>query len=147
MPHSSQVPEPWKSFLGELNLEATAETRLDCMGGFVATLLYGLPRATSDLDVLLIAPREQREPLLELGIRGGALHKKYQVFLEYVGVATVPEDYEERLTEMFRRSLERNIQRDRDDVKHLAQFVPLDLKILKERYEKETSLAARQSRT
>ena len=106
MPHSSQVPEPWKSFLGELNLEATAETRLDCMGGFVATLLYGLPRATSDLDVLLIAPREQREPLLELGIRGGALHKKYQVFLEYVGVATVPEDYEERLTEMFRRSLQ-----------------------------------------
>ncbi len=71
------------------------------MGGFAATLLYGLPRATSDLDVLLIAPREQREPLLELGIRGGALHRKYKVFLDYVGVATVPEDYEERLTEMF----------------------------------------------
>jgi len=33
--------------------------------------------------------------------------------------------------------LERNIQRDRDDVKHLAQSVPLDLKILKERYDKE----------
>jgi len=101
MPHSSQVPEPWKSFLGELDREATAETRLDCMGGFVATLLYGLPRATSDLDVLLIAPGEQRAALLELGIRGGALHKKYKVFLDYVGVARVPEDYEERLTEMF----------------------------------------------
>ena len=75
MPHSSQVPEPWKSFLGELDREATAETRLDCMGGFVA-LLYGLPRATSDLDVLLIAPRAQRAPLLELGVRGGALHRK-----------------------------------------------------------------------
>ncbi len=85
MPHSSQVPEPWKSFLGELDPEASAETRLDCLGGFVATLLYGLPRATADLDVLLIAPREQREPLLELGIRGGALHKKYKVFLDYVG--------------------------------------------------------------
>ncbi len=125
------------------------------MGGFAATLLYGLPRATSDLDVLLIAPREQREPLLELGIRGGTLHKKYKVFLDYVGVATVPENYEERLTEMFPEAykhlricaldpydlalskLERNIQRDRDDVKHLAQVVPLDLKILKERYEKE----------
>ncbi len=125
------------------------------MGGFVATLLYGLPRATSDLVVLLIAPREQREPPLELGIRGGALHKKDKVFLDYVRVATVPEDYEERLSEMFPEAykhlricvldpydlalskLERNIQRDRDDVKHLAQFVPLDLKILKERYEKE----------
>ncbi len=155
MPHSSQVPEPWKSFLGELDREATAETRLDCMGGFVATLLYGLPRATSDLDVLLIAPGEQCTPLLELGVRGGALHRKHKVYLDYVGVAKVPEDYEERLTEMFPgeykrlricaldpydlalSKLERNIQRDRDDVKHLAQFVPLDLKILKERYEKE----------
>jgi hypothetical protein len=36
--------------------------------------------------------------------------------------------------------LERNIQRDRDDAKHLAQFVPLDLKILAERYQKELRL-------
>ena len=70
MPRSSQAPEPWHSFLGELDQEATEETRLDCMGGFVVTLLYGLSRATSDLDVLLIAPREQRTPLLELGVRG-----------------------------------------------------------------------------
>ena len=33
--------------------------------------------------------------------------------------------------------LERNIQRDRDDVKHLARTVPLDLEVLKERYQKE----------
>ena len=33
--------------------------------------------------------------------------------------------------------LERNIQRDRDDVKHLARSVPLDLNVLKERYAKE----------
>jgi len=33
--------------------------------------------------------------------------------------------------------LERNIQRDRDDVRHLASFVPLDLEILKERYGRE----------
>jgi len=155
MPHSSQVPEPWHSFLGELDREATQETRLDCMGGFVATLLYGLPRATSDLDVLVIAPPEQRAPLLELGVRGGALHRKYKVYLDYVAVARVPEDYEDRLTEMFPGAykhlricaldpydlalskLERNIQRDRDDVKHLAHSIPLDMKILKERYEKE----------
>ena len=155
MPHSSQAPEPWRSFLGELDREATEETRLDCMGGFVVTLLYGLPRATSDLDVLLIAPREQRAPLLELGVRGGALHRKHKIYLDYVAVATVPDDYEDRLTEMFPGAykhlricaldpydlalskLERNIQRDRDDVKHLAHSIPLDLKILKQRYEKE----------
>jgi len=32
--------------------------------------------------------------------------------------------------------LERNSQRDRDDVKHLAHSIPLGLKILKERYER-----------
>jgi len=155
MPHSSKAPEPWHSFLLELDREATGETRLDCMGGFVVTLLYGLPRATADLDVLLIAPGEQRAPLLELGVRGGALHRKYKIYLDFVSVARVPEDYEDRLIEMFPGAyrhlqicaldpydlalskLERNIQRDRDDVKYLAQFVPLDLKILAERYEKE----------
>jgi hypothetical protein len=33
--------------------------------------------------------------------------------------------------------IERNTQRDRDDVKHLARSLPLDLKVLKDRYEKE----------
>jgi len=42
--------------LGELDQEATEQTRLDCMGGIVVTILYGLARATSDLDVLPIAP-------------------------------------------------------------------------------------------
>lgn len=45
MPHSSQAPEPWHSFLAELDREVTGETRLDCMGGFVVTLLYELPPA------------------------------------------------------------------------------------------------------
>ena len=33
--------------------------------------------------------------------------------------------------------IERNTQRDRDDVKHLARALPLDLNVLKDRYEKE----------
>jgi len=155
MADPKQVPEPWRSFLEELDERATEETRMDCMGGFVVTVLYGFSRETSDLDVLVIAPGEQRTPLLELGVQGGNLHKKYKVFLDYVGVARVPENYEERLIEMFAgefkrlricaldpydlalSKLERNIQRDRDDVKHLARSIPLELEILKERYEKE----------
>jgi len=66
-----------------------------------------------------------------------------------------PEDYEERLVDMYPKAfaqlrllaldpydlalskLERNIQKDRDDVKHLALTVPLDLNVLKARYQKE----------
>lgn len=155
MPQAKPIPEPWRLFLAELDLKATAETRLDCMGGFVVRMQYGFSRETSDLDVLVIAPREQQALLLEVGARGGPLHKKFMVYLDYVGVAKLPEDYEERLVEMFPgvhkhlrlcaldpydlalSKLERNIQRDRDDVKHLAHAVPFDLNVLKERYEKE----------
>ena len=67
----------------------------------------------------------------------------------------MPENYEHRLARIFPKTfkhlrlcaldpcdwalskLERNIQRDRDDVKHLAKTVPLDLQVLKERHEKE----------
>src|SRR5215467_3941643 len=145
MPASEKIPEPWNSFLRDLDERATEETRLDCIGGFVVTQLYGFSRETVDLDVLVIAPKEQLNPLLEFGREGGALHKKHKVYLDYVGVAKVPEDYEDRLTEMFAGAykrlrlcaldpydltlskLERNIQRDRDDVRHLARSVPLDL--------------------
>jgi hypothetical protein len=67
----------------------------------------------------------------------------------------VPENYEDRLTEIHPKvfkhlrllaldpydlalsKLERNIQRDRDDVMHLARTVPFDLEVLKERYQQE----------
>ena len=155
MARRDEIPEPWRSFLGELDREAAEETRLDCMGGFVVTQLYGFARETADLDVLQIAPGEQRKRLFELGKQGGVLHKKYKVYLDHVGVAKVPEDYEDRLTEMYAgvyqrlricaldpydlalSKLERNIQRDRDDVKHLAQAIPLEIETLKKRYEKE----------
>jgi len=40
MPRSSQAPEPWHSFQGELDQEATEETRLDCMGGQVPQPIF-----------------------------------------------------------------------------------------------------------
>jgi hypothetical protein len=38
---------------------------------------------------------------------------------------------------LFASKLERNIQLDRDDVKHLARTVPLDPELLKQRYQRE----------
>jgi hypothetical protein len=125
------------------------------MGGFVVTMVYGFSRPTGDLDVLEITPAEVGRSILVLAMRGSALHKKYKIHLDQVGVAHVPEDYEDRLTEIFPGTfqhlrllaldpydlalskLERNIQRDRDDVLHLARTLPLDLKVLKDRYQKE----------
>ncbi len=41
MLRAEKVPEPWHSFLAELDDRAAGETRLDCMGGFVVTQFYG----------------------------------------------------------------------------------------------------------
>ena len=105
--------------------------------------------------MFFVAPQEQREVLLRVAGPGSPLHEKHGLYLDYVTVATVPENYEDRLVEMFPdvlhnlrlraldpydlalAKLERNIQRDRDDVKHLARAVPFDLRLLRERYEQE----------
>ena len=77
------------------------------------------------------------------------------VYVHHVGIVTVPESYEDRLIPIFpdayRRvrltgleahdlalsKLERNSGRDREDVKFLARTVPLDLRILEDRYRSE----------
>ncbi|MGO9127460.1 MAG: DUF6036 family nucleotidyltransferase [Terriglobales bacterium] len=153
---SEEIPEPWNSFLKELDGTLSAELRLHCMGGFVVSILYGFSRTTSDLDVLVIVTKDERySALFKLGGRDSTLYKKYGVYLDCVTVSKVPDSYDERLTEMFPgklkhlrlfafdpydlalSKLERNEQRDRDDVKYLAQVVPLDLAVLRERYHKE----------
>lgn len=71
MPSKQSIPDPWLSFLRELDAVVHVETRLDCMGGFVVTLVYGFSRPTADLDVLEIAPREAAKPMLDVGMKGG----------------------------------------------------------------------------
>ena len=51
----------------------------------------------ADLDVLQIAPSEAGVRIRALGRQGGALHTKYNIYLDQVGVAHVPENYEDRL--------------------------------------------------
>jgi Nucleotidyltransferase of unknown function (DUF6036) len=129
------IPEPWRSFLAEIDGRLEGAVELHCLGGFVVTMLYGLGRPTADVDVITIAPGDIIEHLLELASKGSELHRRYGIYLDFVTIATVPEDYDQRLMEIlpgtFERlrlfaldpyditlsKLERNIQRDRDDVK------------------------------
>lgn len=149
------IPEPWSSFLSEIDAGISEEVEFHCLGGFVVTVVYGFERPTADVDVLAVVPRGEVERLIDLAGRDSALHRKHGLYLDLVTVATVPEDYEERLVEIaagaFKRirlfaldpydlalaKLERNIQRDRDDVKHLARTTPLDMKMQRYRYERE----------
>jgi hypothetical protein len=155
MSSGKRPPEPWDSFLKDLDSAMSAPVRLDCIGGFVVTQVYGLDRATADLDVIELAPRDAADAVMTFASRGGPLSRKHLVYIDRVGVATVPENYEERLIEMFPGAyrhlrlmaldaydlalskLERNGQKDRDDVRFLARSVPLDPEVLKRRYATE----------
>lgn len=145
---SNRSPEPWHSFFAEIDKSLKEQVALHCLGGFVMTILYGLDRPTADVDVLPIGANSETESLLTIAGEGSVLHKKYKVYLQVVGVATVPVNYEDRLKEMFPGTLkhlrlfaldpydlalsklERNTQRDRDDVKHLARKIPFSFNYL-----------------
>jgi hypothetical protein len=149
------LPEPWKSLFSAIDKILKEETRLEILGGFVITVLYNAPRTTADVDIVSIIPNDQTRNLIELAGEGSKLHKKHSVYLDRVGIANLPEDYEDRLTEIFKDNfqnlklfalnpydialakIERNIDRDREDVRFLAKTIPFDLKILEEIYFKE----------
>ena len=95
------IPEPWRSFLNELDRIATSTVRLDCIGGFVVTMLYGLSRPTADVDVLEIAPPAAADAFSAVAMLGGPLFQKYGFYLDRVTVAQPPYEYESRFREMF----------------------------------------------
>ena len=152
---SSSPSEPWHSFLSELDSFVSEAAHLICLGGFVITQQYGLGRPTVDIDTLSIAPRHAFHDIYEKAGQGSELHKKYNVYIHQVGICTYPDSYEDRLTEMFPdvyknlhlyaldpydlalAKLERNIERDRQDVEYLARTIPFDLELLKARYFEE----------
>ena len=150
-----ELAEPWRRFLTDLDGLVDHDVRLRCCGGFVVTMLYGLMRTTADLDVLSILPTADQRTIATVAGQGSALHKAHGVYLDVVTVATHPDSYEDRLTEMYPQAfrhihllaldpydlaltkLARNADRDRSDVEYLATAAPLDVAVLRERYERE----------
>lgn len=149
------LPSPWAGFLSEVDERLPAAVELHCLGGFVAAVCYGRRRVTGDVDYIEIAPRQRLELLQEIAGRESRLAGKYGLHFQYVAVASLPDSYAERLTEMFpgrfRRlrlwaleahdlalsKLTRNSPIDREDVQYLAATAPLDPNVLAQRYRDE----------
>jgi hypothetical protein len=152
-PTTEQFPSPWKEFLSELDGILAEPVQLHCIGGFVLTFYYGLPRTTGDIDYVTAIPANLN--LDDIAGQDSALHKKHKVRLHRVGVANLPEDYTVRLKDMvpgqFRRlklfvpdaydcilsKLERAGPKDRDDADYLFRSQKLNAQVLRERYKTE----------
>src|SRR5688500_6932797 len=152
---ADSLSEPWRSFLLDLDAELGGPTELHCLGGFIVAEYYGLTRPTADIDIIEATGATDLRTLAELAGKGSALAKQHHVYLDIVTVATVPEDYDSRLIDIFPETfknlrlkaferhdlvlakLTRNGDRDREDVRRLAAGPGLDASILQKRYEKE----------
>jgi hypothetical protein len=157
MTKTDRIPKPWGAFLRELDDIATAAVDFHCIGGFVVNMKYGFSsRQTFDIDVLAITPNSQRQEFLQNAARGSVLHRKHGVYLDLVTVIQAyPEDYDQRLTEMYSgqlkkirlfavephdlalMKLERNAERDRVDVMFLASQGLVTASELDRRYRAE----------
>jgi|SRR5215831_3885226 len=152
---SPNLSSPWREFLNELDGVLTEPVELHCIGGFAIVAAYGLARSTNDLDYFSLVPCNRVHDLQGIAGEGSALARKHKVQVHHASVATVPESYEERLTEPFPgrfenlrlfvldpydivlSKLSRNEERDRQDVEYLAKTQHLDHQVLRERYENE----------
>jgi hypothetical protein len=149
------APEPWRSFLADIDAVSPSAIEMHCIGGFAVTLHYNLSRPTGDIDVWHVIPRGAAKWLTSIGGKGSDLHKKHAVHLQIAAVATLPELYADRLSQVFvgefenlrimivdpydlaLSKLERNSEVDIEDVKHLARVAKFDPRVLAERYRTE----------
>ena len=152
---SPSLPPRWQAFLSEVDQLLPDSVELHCLGGFVLAVLYGLPRPTGDVDYITAVPFDSINDLERIAGRDTALSKKHGLYFQHVTVADVPEDYADRLTELYSgyfsrlrlltlevhdlvlAKLVRNSPVDLEDVKFLAQTGKLDEAVLQERYQKE----------
>jgi hypothetical protein len=148
----AKLPSPWKDFLGEIDKALEKPLEIHCIGGFALVFYYGIPRTTGDIDYYTTVPADLN---LEEAGNGSDLHRKYKIYLHRVTVATLPEEYEERLSEMATGQFERlrllvpdpydyilsKLQRaglkDADDALYLFRSRKLQGEILRERYHRE----------
>ena len=151
----SELPHPWRAFLADVDGQLPRPIEIHCLGGFVAAFYYDQPRPTNDLDYIEVVPRDAMATLQAIAGVESSLAEKHRVHFQHVGVASLPESYAERLTELFPRRFERlrlfaldahdlalsklsrNSPIDRADVAQLAKAVPLDSKLLRMRYRSE----------
>ena len=149
------IPEPWTSFLRDVDRALREPVEIHCLGGFALAVLWDLPRPTGDIDLIEVRPSIAGEELLHIAGEGSTLAKEHRLCLQRVTIAEYPESYEERLIDITPRvmhqltlkvlevhdvilaKLSRNSPRDRADVEFLVKKGALDRQLLMERFDAE----------
>lgn len=151
----SKILEPWLSFLVDVDKSIGQPMVIHCLGGFVLTTCWALPRPTGDVDFIDIAPLSAADELLSVAGEGSKLSMRYNLHFHRVVISEYPEEYASRLADitpdrlqhlklkalevhdLVLAKLSRNSPRDRSDVAYLVRRGVLSRKILEERFHLE----------
>ena len=151
----AELSDRWRQFLTEVDGLLSVRVQLHCLGGFVLAVGHGLTRTTSDVGYVEVLPPEASTTLQQIAGRASPLARKHLIYFQHVGVASLPESYAERLTELLPGTLTklrllaldphdlalsklaRNHPVDREDVAYLARRIPLRADVLRKRYREE----------
>src|ERR1022692_1401980 len=98
---SRHVPEPWRSFLADIDAASPATIEMHCIGGFAVTQYYALDRPTGDLDIFHAIPNDATRWLAAKARRDSAIHRKHRLYVHIASVATLPYSYADRLAPIF----------------------------------------------
>lgn len=150
-------PKPWPEFLKEIDAALSQTVNLHCLGGFVLTALYRIPRVTGDLDYIEVVPLDAADEIEKIGGRDSALFKKYKLYLQRVGgIVDLPEEYQSRLQalelnleklklsaldpyDLLLSKVSRNSPKDQEDAKYLISKLGLEFEIFYGRWQREMS--------
>ena len=150
-----KIQEPWLSFLRDVDGALGEPMAIHCLGGFVLSALWELPRPTGDVDFIEIEPSGAGKELLRIAGTGSSLARQYGLHFHRVSIAECPEGYVARLVDMTPKGLQRlrlaalevhdlvlaklarNSPRDRADVEFLVRRGALDRDLLEKRFEAE----------
>jgi len=155
------LPSPWPQFLADVDQILSEAVELHCVGGFVLTAVHGLLRTTNDIDYVSVVPRQANEELDRIAGKGSALAKKHKVYLQSVGIADYPENYQSRLIplplglkkltlltfepyDLILSKLTRNSDKDMEDVRALVQKLNLKFDVLMELFQTEMTVSSRE---
>jgi hypothetical protein len=151
----ARFPEPWLSFLRDVDRALSQPVEIGCIGGFVLLVMWEIPRATGDVDFIYIDPEGADEELLNIAGEDTELWKRYKLKFQRVTVADIPEGYAARLSNITPPSFQRLHLRalevhdlvltklgrfkpvDRQDIAFLVNAGALDRGVLERRFEEE----------
>lgn len=157
-PARPAIPEPWFTFLREVDAALEGPAELHCAGGFAVLVLTGGPRVTGDVDVIEVLPGQAAGSLERIAGKESEIAARHRLQVHFAPVvksSDTPSDYAPRLLDVtpprFHRlrikllephdlaltKLSRNLWRDREDVRLMVEQGLIDRDVLEKRYQDE----------